>query len=1500
MEFLYQWLCLVCALFQASGQILSGKAHGTTRQTTQPGRLNRHVNTVSQGTSSKVRIPETRQAALMGNKGSSPQMMTMMPGYFLSKFPSTRATMAPGIQRSSLGSPHPFNTNEPRHGVVGFLMQTTPSPRLKMIQSVSAIVRKEFVPPAQERIPIKRSDQPSHSVTVNSPFRQLVNSRGTEISQTPSSNTLQNGPFSPRGFPGRVKHTHVYNNLQNARIQQQGKEHAHTSPSNVLQNGNSNQHSLSSRTGPPRTPPNVSQNLPVQQHMSRVKDVKTSSRIVQNPQHQPSQKMKHVKMSLFHALQSPSFAPQNAPQNRIDNAQTSVVSHNQPASKNTVPITKKHGQTAVKMQNQSGHQLSTPIRAGHTQTSSNVVQNPPVLQHIPPRAQTLTSVYQNPSNLRHVLPRKIKHTNDPLHSIPTHSQQLVNSRGTEISQTSSSNNGPFSSQGFLGGVKHTHVSNNLQNARIQQDVQQQGKEHVHASPSNVLQNGGRIHHSSSSGIEPPQNLLDFLQSLPTAHQVPGLRDVQTSSRMFRNSSIPQYDPPRKIEQVRTPSYNASKTHLTVPHKVASSSRIRDAPTSYAVPQNLVPQTVTPRSMGHSQTSSTGLRKPPFPQHEAPQRNERTQTLSNIFQTTLNPQKSTMKMEQAKTAPPYDLSTSHTSRHVSPQGMEHRTKALQTPSISNRLASDKKNPHDISSSSVIRNQHTSQNQIKMENSHTLSSNIIRKLPVYQNVAARKMEPRQTKSALISSTNIVESIPFPLQETRRVKEPRGIRHAQTSPSNALYTSPIPNSLTPGRVEWTQKTSPNSLINGRQENVAPKGVENAHISNSNILLNLLVDQQELPQGMKNAQISSANIIRHLPVDQQVLPRRMKHKQISSANIVRYLPIDERAPRRQMRHVQFSSFSNVQIPNIPKQMKSREINNMQFSPPNTLSNVPVRQEAIAKEIAAVQTPSSQKRAIQTKQQQKRQVISNSQLGEQANSKVQTTSHRKQRGLPKAQPVPTIINGKKYMVNPLFIGLLKNYFANAGLDMKTGHSKSANGKKTAQNVNMIDKKQRFQTKSQGKRNEIKMSDTQTNNGGVGKGQNPFPTRNVIQARILNESSVNNQKTQTQDMKTTRKIDIGAHPSTKIPNARYTTKATTHPYSSSLSNDYSKKTTQPHTPYVHTIRVTSTTTKPTTAWNTARMRSTPPPSSIPKPSQPQSVIKTTTHTTIKPPLPVTQTTTTAPKRRKALLMPFRKMPVKQMITQPITKPTPYLPTPIIHRIPSASNANISTTLSQNLSTNTPRTFTKEPTIHAKDATTTRSTYPSMTKVTTYAPTLTFQPSGGTQTVIDTPLKPETQLSNPFNDSSSINNTSSTTKVVPSVKTTTPPGSTPKGITVAKNTTLSGSNKLRTPDQLSNPSQKQTQKKTEPKGKRKEQTTSPIDIPKKKPVNVRLGFELNHFRHTDMKSQKESNKLIDGEGVLFGDIFRYSNGLHPSGRVGVHKGFAGFNNRVNDVELLVLR
>ncbi|XP_061197674.1 mucin-2-like [Saccostrea echinata] len=852
-------------------------------------------------------------------------------------------------------------------------------------------------------------------------------------------------------------------------------------------------------------------------------------------------------------------------------------------------------------------------------------------------------------------------------------------------------------------------------------------------------------------IRPGQNSSSIVSKNPNFPQnrVPNRNkytEISSDNNMQHIPSVDQNEVPRKKEHIQISSANILRNlpvdHQLMPRRINNKQDF----SSYAIQNPQTPQQIAPKRTNPAQISSTSFQNPPVQQQRAPTTMENTQTSS---------------------------------------------KPLQNLRFTNTLKSKKRDFAKVSSLEVMQTRPIPQQPSHFKHSHNSWSDSKSQIfPVYKNVAARRMEPRQIDPS----------------------------------SNTLYNSP--NSTPP----VPEKMKPIQPLQSKSLQIQP-----------------IQQRKELR--------------RNIPVYQRVMPNK-GHLQISSSNILRQLPIDQQFMPQKLKP---GKTSYIQNPHAPQQLGSGGTESKQYPSPRTLQTKPVQTipiplhpaqtepvQTVPLPIHSGQTQSLQRKSVTTQQQKSIPVMRNQQTSVQADGNTQPTSpepRRSSKSQKKVERIPTIINGKKYMIDPLFIDIVKKYFSRAGLKMTIGLSKNVMQTLPGNKPSMIRPKiQTLDPKAGTKIN----SGVNSNQGILNK------TNNLSRRGEINASLLSNGHVQTD---------------------------TTKPYFPQPNTSYATKTFIPqNNPNFQTTRKIP---RPTSAPSTRKIGVTKQPSFIPKNSIPQTTVTIVTPSSLKPLL----STTTAPKRRKALLLPFRKSPVKPTTTKPVTKSTlrPTLPyqNPPVQKTTSLPNIKLNTPtnkikgiLSNTIvPTSPPRNLLSRKTtslVHNNGPT----SLPRLSKPT---PKSSSGSLVVTKPIIDSPPKSETQISNPV---STLN--------IPD-----------NNMNAASNTRPSVSNALLpspyvkpASHQLSNPDQEKPKTKKQANENVKDQIKLQT-FTRKKPVKVQLGFHLNHFSRKKSKQEK-SDIPKDSDGFIFSDIYRQNDGLIHSNTVGVHRGFVGFNNEGNNVELLVLR
>nr|XP_022338515.1 altered inheritance of mitochondria protein 3-like [Crassostrea virginica] len=765
----------------------------------------------------------------------------------------------------------------------------------------------------------------------------------------------------------------------------------------------------------------------------------------------------------------------------------------------------------------------------------------------------------------------------------------------------------------------------------------------------------------------------------------------------------------------------------------------------------------------------------------------------------------------------------------------------------------------------------QHSIHVKSLQPLPSNEFQNNPPYQNVAAHRTEPRQMQPQYTGEPKMTTTS-TPIYNIRANTEPKpqasslnslSSRIDQQSSNNVLQNQPYSRTEPNGvkhALEQSQLSSLN-IVRSLPATHSPWSQRTTLKSSTNIHRSLPDVQQDTTQRNANAHTPLSNTVRNLPSIKSAIPERMEH---FSPNIVRTLPIDQ---QDSLIKQEVKVTPPVSVPNpLRPASQSRPPQGMRWKQ-NQISNSPTTQptpqEAITERNINLQQPSINKQQSAPMKQRPRVTNTNTNpldKGQQSNSNL----------LKKTGLIPTVINGKKYMINPNFVELLKGLLSKAGLDMKTDSFG-----KTAQtdNVRVTNTNQDIQPQSSHGNHIGKVaSNRPSNNQRNGLPSTMLQTQSDYEPPVMKQRIVKDH-TSTPGIKTVAYTNLGTIGQTKLHG-----EAMNHRTQSSQNDQV---TTQPNSPY-QAIRMTSKSpnlytvpsssqmmTSVTVAPRTETIRFTNPTSLMTK--LPQTIPTTT-------PFPAT---TPVPRRRKALLLPFRDVP--NTTPKPVVKTT-IRPTPA----PQNVSPNLATTdfAKVNSVTPPPRNFligTTKSVGNTAQVLTPRylSDRRTTSTVTTLAPTTrlvmgTQQPINFLETV----TKPTSLSTIPYNNALD--------------PTSNPLSSKPKSLLPESFFNSDPFQTLNAPkDQAQNNGiieqvSEQTPLQTQPD-------------PTEKTVNVQFGFNLGHFRHN--QSKKDATKHSNSDGSVINDIYsRRSDGLHVSPSVGtsVHKGFVGFNNRANNVELLVLR
>lgn len=911
----------------------------------------------------------------------------------------------------------------------------------------------------------------------------------------------------------------------------------------------------------------------------------------------------------------------------------------------------------------------------------------------------------------------------------------------------------------------------------------------------------------SRRMSPSQSFSPNTQSQP-GRQNSGPERTNSASlslNSFRNPLF-QRASQQRVQQTQTFSNSPVQNQLTSqwnnPSSPQSSSSLQN------VPQN---RRFSSHRVDHAQTPQN----PPVQQQWTPTRNVNIQPhSSNSFQNQrIQQHSSPQRVEPARTAP----QTMHLRNQWHAPGSslnQHRPSQTVEKALVSRLESS-----PFSSSNTNSNQPIPANHVQVKTFQPVQPNVNQFTPPYQNIAARRTALRQVNSQSVASSTTPAPVPY---EIRPNLEPNPL---QSSPSNAFNPNPV---------------REQSLFNVQQNQPVSYNVPNRegsmpYMTSPNIVRNLPnTDRAWQPQS------SSPNVLRSLPDTKPVTVQ--KPSNVVSTNVQRNLP-DNRPPSPKT--METRSFNVKQTPptgqqqiqqqkNISPsgngqiaQQQKRGLNSNQNMVSSSLPNTQPNSHLMPQRSESLQTP-----ALQTNVngQQKSSTLTPKRPIVKSNPNSPSTAQQSNVET-KSGLIPTVINGKKYMINPNFVHLLQNLLSKAGLDMKTGSSKqvSPNRPINSQRMESIRKAPPLQPQTQSdyeppvtKQRIIK--------------DKPAPT-GIKAAAYTNLGTVS--QSQTEGVNNQFKRNPGA----LEPNSLIDIK--------------------PRSPYSNTVQRLQLTTSATAAPAIERNTYTNTPSFVPK--SPQTPQPTTTPLTV---------TTLAPKRRKAaLLLPFRDIPAKQTTTKPVVKTT-LEPTSPPQSAPSQRTTSLSSTRSvthppKNAISGTTKLANTTPSILiprylsdrrtvATEAPTTRSVVRKPTTTSPRSTWLVNQPASG-------PIPLETQ----------------------------------QGITldISQNSVVGPTSPaLDTPSWNQDPQYTTSpfeQSQISANNELVNEPTPALTPTQESKVNVQFSFNLGHF------SRNKSKKTNEVESV-FNDLYRESGGLPPPKGVGVHKGFVGFNNKANNVELLVLR
>lgn len=889
--------------------------------------------------------------------------------------------------------------------------------------------------------------------------------------------------------------------------------------------------------------------------------------------------------------------------------------------------------------------------------------------------------------------------------------------------------------------------------------------------------------------------------------------VPLSSNGFRNPQHFQRAGPQRVGLTQTPLHVLSNQ----PVQNQLMSRWNNPPgTQSSSPSENNPQNQNQFSAQRIEQAQTP-QNPPVQQQWNLRKNVNTMPHStNSFQSQVTQQSlSPQRVEPAQTAPP----------------SIHRNNQWQTPGSSlnqyHPSQPGERAPSPFESATFTSTNSNSNppippNPVQVNTLQPLKSEVNQFTPPYQNIAARRTLLRQVNHQSVAPSTTSAPAPY---EIRPNIEPAPV---QSSSSNVMPSNPIrpqsslkvqqiqPVSYNVPSVEGpvSYMTSPNivrSLPN--TERIWQPQTSSSQTSSSNVLRNLPDTQPITVQ--KPSNVVATNVLRNLPDNQPPLPRRMKTR---SSNIKQILPSDQ----HQIDGENISPLQNRQISPVPQQQKlgmNVKHNLLSKSLPNTRPNshlIPQRSESF-------QTP-----ALQTNVNGHQKATPLTPKRTFVNRNTHPTSTAQQSTVEtKPKLIPTVINGKKYMINPNFVHLLQNLLSKAGLDMKTGPSEKASANRQINTQRMESIRQPPQPQPQ------TLSDYEPP---------------VTKQRIIND------KPTPKGIKATTYTNLGTV--SQIGDVNNQFKGNPNVLETAAADPNSLIAIKPQSPYSNTVQRPRLTTSATAAPSTERITYTNTPSFVPK--SPPTLPTTTTS------LPVT---TLAPKRRKALLLPFRDIPATQTTTKPVVKTTLGPTPPPPQNAPSQGTTSLSST----------KSVTPPPKNVISETTKSASTVP---------PILTPRYLSDRRTVATE--APTTR---------SVGRTPTTISPRPSGLLTQPVVETQQGHTVdiSQNIVVD-----RTSPALDTPSLNQGPQYTASSPYEQSQYNSNNELvneltPELTPaqeskVNVQFSFNLGHFSRNRSKKTNE-------EGSVFNDM---SDRFSPSKGVGVHKGFVGFNNKATNVELLVLR
>lgn len=711
---------------------------------------------------------------------------------------------------------------------------------------------------------------------------------------------------------------------------------------------------------------------------------------------------------------------------------------------------------------------------------------------------------------------------------------------------------------------------------------------------------------------------------------------------------------------------------------------------------------------------------------------------------------------------------------------------------------------------------------------LQSNANQFTPPYQNIAAHRTAPRHVNPQSVTPSTTPAPEPY---EVRPNLEPAPVQSSPSyvlpsnpvrpsSPFNVQQNQPVSYNVPNGEEHVSYMTSPNivrSLPN--TERIWQTQTSSLQTSLSNALRQNLPGTQPVTV-QKPSKVVATNVLRKLPDNQPPSPRRMKTR---SSNIKQILPSDQ----QQIKIEDISPTRNGQIFPASQQQKLG-MNLKQNVVSNSLPNTQPNSHLMPKRSESIQTP-----ALQTNVNghQKPTTLFNKRPS--VNSNTNPTSTTQQSNIEtKSGLIPTVINGKKYMINPNFVHLLQNLLSKAGLDMKTGPSEKVSPNRQINTQRMEQIRQppqpQPQTQSDYEPPVTKQRITKVK-----------PTPNAVKAAAY--------------------TNLGSVSQIEGVNNQF--KRNPNVLEAAVADPNSLIAIKPQSPYSNTVQRPRLTTSATATPAIERITYTNTPSFVPK--SPPTLPTTTT------PLPVT---TLAPKRRKALLLPFRDIPTKQTTTKPVVKTT-LRPTPPPPQIaPSQGTTSLSgtksvTPLPENVISGTTKSANTVPPIltprYLSDRRTVATEAPTTRSVGRTPTTISPRPSGLVSQSAGALNKLEAQQGNT--------------------------------VDISQNTVLD-----RTSPALDTPSLNQDPQYTASSPYQQSQynannelvneLTPELTPTQKSKVNVQFSFNLGHFSRNRSKKTNE-------EGSVFNEM---SDRFSPPKGVSVHKGFVGFNNKANNVELLVLR